>query len=138
MNTAGYIVISIVIVIVIGFLILLLACFCRVKNGYVAITEKMGEFNRILNEGIHIMNPFAERIVQRYPISIQEVSAAFEAFSLTLQYQIIDVKEYHYKEIAFTSYLTNLIDDADKDKVEAIVETTANLYGVAVVAIKII
>lgn len=138
MNTAGFIAIGVAVLVVIGFLILLLACISKVKHDYVAITEKMGEFNRILNEGIHMLNPFAERIVQRYPLSVIEVSAVFEGFTLILQYQIVDVKKYHYKEVVFTSYLTSLIDKASKDEVEAIIKDTANLYGVAVVTVKII
>lgn len=124
------------IAIVLGIIIFFFAGLFRIKKGYVAIIEKMGEYHKAINEGWHFAFPIVYSRVGLYCILPQVRRYVTKSGNkLSITYQIEDVKKYHYNRIEL-EVLMRKVEEENSEIDLAILEKYFNEYGLRFINIK--
>ena len=122
--------------VVLGVLIFFLAGVHKVKKGYAAIIEKMGEYQRTIYEGWHFAFPLVHQRVGLYCIlpQIRRYNTK-QGNKLSVTYQIEDVQKYHYSHMQL-EVIMRKIEEENEEIDLAVLESTFNKYGLKFINIK--
>lgn len=120
----------------VGVILFLLTGFIRVKKGFVAIVEKMGEYVGTYQSGLQYFFPLTSRRVGLYKKGevkrLVEVDR-YQSFFLT--YEIMNFKDFHYKghdldSLVRLAYKENPLD------LESSLQKTCSLLSVRFIKIE--
>ena len=128
--------IAIGVAILLGLFIFFLAGLYHVKKDHVIIIEKAREFYKIYESGWHFKMPIVYQRVGLYCIAPQvRRYIAKSGNKLSITYQIVDVKTYHYKGMRF-ELLMKVIEKENNEITLTVLENKFAEYGLKFINIQ--
>lgn len=99
-------------VIIVGLLILFLCGIYHVKKNEIYIMEKYNEFYKTIEEGWYYFTPLIYHRAAKYKKGILKRTIHLEnGNDINIDYEIIDVKKYHYSKKKISDTLIELTSD---------------------------
>lgn len=129
-------IIAVGVALVLGAIIFFFAGLYHVKKDYVIIVEKARKFYALYEEGWHFKMPVAYQRVGLYCVAPQvRRYVATSGNKLSITYQIIDAKKYHYSGINFDT-LMKVIEKENSEITLTVLENKFNEYGLKFINIQ--
>ena len=122
--------------ILLGLFIFFLAGLYHVKKDYAIIIERAREYYKTYEKGWHFKMPIKYQRVGLYCLAPQvRTYIANNGNKLSVTYQIVDVKKYHYSGMKF-EVLMKVIEKENSEITLTVLENKFNEYGLKFINIK--
>lgn len=132
--------ICLIICVIVGIILFLLSGVFYVKEGKVAVFEKLYKFYAYKGKGLYFFTPFLVRRVGYYSSTVERNKIKLKSSTVFITYKISDFFKYHYEGHCFKETLVEKIKEAEniEQNYQDITFSLASRFGVEIIDFRII